>query len=77
MRQTRQVVRVCPAECPWITAGASGLDTSTLSSHHNDSAAVQKTKIRAEKRLLSHRTGKDTKLNLIKQSVYTQSLALT
>lgn len=61
MRQTSQVVRVCPAECPWITAGASGLDTSTLSSHHNESAAVQKIKIGAEEQLLSCRKGKGTK----------------
>ncbi len=61
MGQTSQVVRVCPAECPWITAGASRIDTSTLSLHHNDSAAVQKIKIKAREQLLSHRTGKDTK----------------
>lgn len=59
MGQTSQVVRVCPAECPWITAGASGLDTGALSSHHNDSAAVQKIKIKAGEQLLSYRTGGD------------------
>lgn len=61
MGQTSQVVRVCPAECLWITAGASGPDTSTLSLHHNGSAAGQKIKIKAEEQLLSHRTGGDTK----------------
>lgn len=64
MRQTSGVVRVCPAECLWITAGATGLDTGTLSPHHNDSVAVQKIKIKAREQQLSHKSGKGIKYNL-------------
>lgn len=64
MRQTSGVVRVCPAECLWITAGATGLDTGTLSPHHNDSVAVQKIKIKAQEQQLSHKSGKGIKYNL-------------
>lgn len=59
MGQTSQVVRVCPAECPWITAGASGQDTGASSLHYNDSAAVRKIEIKAGEQPLSHGTGRD------------------
>lgn len=60
MKPMSRVVRVCPAECRWITAGASGFDTSTLSWHHKASV-VQKIKIKPQERPLQHKTSKDTK----------------